>query len=75
MPPPLPHSVLFRGDKGLTYVCPRLVRKGVLGWRDLVVVGVDHLEHLEIIAYTYKMAYDMGVQDVRLQSMALEDRA
>ena len=78
-PPPPPqllpqmgirHSVFFRGDKGLTYVCPRLVRKGVVCWRDLVVAGVVHLEHLDVIAYTYKMAYDMGVQDVRLQSMA-----
>ena len=56
-------------------MCPRLVRKGVLRWRDLVVAGVVHLEHLEIIVYTHKMAYDMGLQDVRLQSMAPDDGA
>ena len=42
-------------------------------WWDLVVAGVVHLKHLDVIAYTYKMAYDMGVQDVRLQSMAPDD--
>ena len=39
------------------------------------MAGVVHLEHLDVIAYTYKMAYDMGVQDVRLQSMAPDDGA
>ena len=69
------HSIFFRGGTGLTYVCPWLVRKGVLRWRDLVVAGAGHLEHLDIIAYMYKMAYDMGVQDVRLQSMAPDEGA
>ena len=39
----------------------------------LVVAGVVRLEHWELIAYTYKMAYDMGVQDVRVQSFAPGD--
>ena len=57
VPPPPPqllpqmgiwHSVFFGagGDTGLTSVCPRLVRKCVLRWRDLVVAGVVHLAHL-----------------------------
>ena len=65
--------MLFRGDTGVTYVCPRLVRKGGLRWRDLVVAGVVKLEHLELIAYTYEMASHMGVQDVRIQSYAPGD--
>ena len=59
--------MLFSGETGLTYVCPRLVRKGVVRWRDLVVSGILRLEHLDVIAYTFKMAYDMGVQEVWLR--------
>ena len=44
-------------------------------WRDLVAAGVVHLQHLDVIAYTYKMAYVMVVEDVRLQSMAPDDGA
>ena len=31
------------------------------------------LEHLEVIAYTWKMVYDMGVQDVRIAAQAPEE--
>ena len=31
------------------------------------------MEHLEPIAYTWKMTYDMGVQDVRISSMPPAD--
>ena len=34
-----------------------------------MVAGLVRLEHLEVIAYTYKMVYDMGVQDVRLRAL------
>ena len=42
------HSVLFRGDTGLTYFCPKLVWRGIVRWRDFVVVGLVRLEHLEV---------------------------
>ena len=67
------HSVFFSGESGLSYVSPKLVRKGVVRWKDLVTGGVFQLEHLEVIAYTWKMVYDMGVQDVRLRSLAPDD--
>ena len=43
-------------------MCPQLVRKGIVRWQDLVVAGVVHLEHLDVIAYTYKLACDMDVR-------------
>ena len=52
---------------------PTLVRDGVLRWRDLGPIGMVKLEHLEVIAW--KMTYGMGVQDVRLASMAPDDRS
>ena len=67
------HPVLFRGQIGLTYVCPRLVRRGVVRWRHLVVSGIVQLEHLDVIACTFKMAYDTGVQEVRLRALATGD--
>ena len=54
-------------------MCTRLVRKGVVRWRDLVVSGIVRLEHVDVIAYTFKMAYDMGVQEVRLRALATGD--
>ena len=38
-----------------------------------MIAGVVRLEHLEAIAYTFKMAYDMGVQDVQLRSISTGD--
>ena len=56
-PPPAPttllpsmgvwHSVFSRGETGLTYVSPKLVRVCVLRWRDLVISGVIKLERLD----------------------------
>ena len=38
-----------------------------------MVAGLPKLKILELIAYTYRMAYDMGVQDVRIQPYAPGD--
>ena len=35
--------------------------------------GIVRLEHLNVIAYTYKMAYDMGVEEVRLRALSTGD--
>ena len=67
------HSVLFRGETILTNVCPRLVGKEVVMWRDLFVSGIVRLEHLDVIAYKFKMAYNMGVQEVRLRALTTGD--
>ena len=40
-------------------VSPKPVRAGVLRWRDLVLNGMVKLEHLEVIAYTLDMTYDV----------------
>ena len=68
------HSVFFRGGIGLTRVSPKTgTGRASPRWRDLVISGLGRLEHLEGIAYTWKMVYDMGVQDVRLSSLAPDD--
>ena len=64
------HNVFLRGGTGLTYVCPKLVRAGVLRWRDLMMGGIVRMEHLEQIAYTWNMTYGMGVQDVYISVMS-----
>ena len=51
-----------------------LVRARVLRWRDLMLGGIVRMEHLEQIAYTWKMTYDTGVQDVRISAMSLPTR-
>ena len=35
--------------------------------------GIVWLEHLDVMAYTFTMAYDMGVQEVRLRALTTGD--
>ena len=67
------HNVFFRGEIGLTYVLPKLTRAGIVQWKDLLLGGMVKLEYLEVVAYTWKMVYDMGVQDVCISSQAPEE--